>query len=681
MGSVNLQSTKYAYVTSDQSGNISYQTTQRISYDPVDPKVLLHFEQLPAALRFKPIATIKLYLHATITGKISCSKLNYSDSDFDTNTVSYNNMPSAGLMAGMTYLWRDGSSVDDPERSLWLTGGGIGQMNALAILRGQCLWVYDFYLYSEMVSTGSGYLIKHSELYLDTPLSSNYKPYLEVDYGDTDVGLSVSATSQTGGYLNPHIAQEFSWYNAPTSVYSLELPEQASAVFVWKEIGSQTEHTVSIADGTRSVTIPAETFPGASEIQWQVRVTSTAGGTYNSSWYTLSTADTLATATLEEPVSAVVDGGEPVTFRWSEGNDSGSVPTGADLEYSEDGGVNWTQIAHVSGTVTEYTVAADFFNAGDVYWRVRVYNIDGVAGEWSRAKFVVFAAPAAPFVSSDGAPFATISWQSSGQEAYELTIDGKTVYGPTYGRDVKRFTLPLPLKDGTHSASVRIQGMYGLWSQPGSVIFSVENTPSDAVVLQAECCLDAELRWETESPTADFLIFRDGVQIGHTAGYRFVDRFVLGEHVYTVINRLPDGNYSQSDPVKGRMRTCAPMIAAAAGGEWIPLTLSEQSTPERRFSWSMSHTLRHVTGARYPVLELAPYENKRGSYDVAFPNAPSAEPFLKLKGKICVIKTPPDRVLIGALTSLEETDTDMYISYRFSVDRVHWEDFIDDENG
>lgn len=677
MGSISLNSTKYAYVTNDQSGNAHAQASQRISYDPVDPTFLLSFEEMPAALRFKPISTIKLYFHATVTGKFSCSKLNYSDSDFDAQTVTYSTLPPQKLAADMSYSWSDGSSVDDPERTLWLTGGGISVMNALAILRGKSLWVRDFYLYSELVQSGTSYYVKHSELYLDTPLS-NYKPYLLVEYSDTDAGLRVSASSNTGGYINPHIEQAFVWTVAPTSVYSVEIPAQADAELVWKEAGSSTEHTLTVADATQSLTVPAETFPGASSIQWKVRVHSTGGDWYESSWYTLSTADTLATATPVAPVTAVVDGSEPIRFTWAEANDSGSIPTGADLEYSTNGGTTWSTLASVSGTVAEYTAPASVFSAGEIFWRVRAYNIDGVAGPWTEASFICFAAPAAPFVSVTAVPFAEITWQSTGQQAYEITIDGESL-GPKFGTD-KTYKVQLPLSDGAHSVSVRVQGVYSLWSAPGTVEVMISNEPGNAVELEGAFAVDAALSWISADLSADFLIFRDGALIGHTDVDRFTDRFVLGSHSYYVINRLPSGNYSRSNTVEGRMCTRRPLIALLSGGEWLPLRYSERSMTQQSFTWSKTHSLRHIAGATYPFLELSPYEDLSGAYDAAFLCAKDAESFYQLRGQVVILKSKNGKVLIGAITSISDVVNTFYEAAQFTLKQIQWEDYIDDAN-
>ena len=112
----------------------------------------------------------------------------------------------------------------------------------------------------------------------------------------------------------------------------------------------------------------------------------------------------------------------------------------------------------------------------------------------------------------------------------------------------------------------------------------------------------------------------------------------------------------------------------------LPLKLSDKSMPERVFSWSQSNTLRHFAGAEYPVAEIAPYKNERGVYDAAFLCASSAKPFTDLKGKIVILKTSFEKVMIGALTSLQETDSEFFVAYEFVIERVHWEDFVDDAN-
>ena len=503
--------------------------------------------------------------------------------------------------------------------------------------------------------------------------------FLEVAYDD-----SVTITSQvvqqncpTAGWVNPGDAQTFAWdlvsFGDWPSVGSFT---QASASFFWKEANDANWTEIQISGSTQEVTIPANTFPGGT-ISWYVEATDTNGTTTNTPTYTISTEDTIPTATPYDPVGIPVTGNNPIRFRWTVSNDSGSLPTQSDLEVSEDGGSTWTALATISGSATTYTAPANSFTASTVYWRVKAYNRDGVAGSWSAAaSFLNIAAPAAPTVTVQEVPFATFNWQATGQQAYRITVDGKT-YGPFFGTD-KTFTLEDYLEDGEHTAAVEVQGSYGLWSNPGTANFTISNSPGDAVALSGVFGIDAELSWTTESTAEDFLIYRNGVRIGHTAGLSFTDRFALGEVQYTVINRLTDGNYTRSNTVSGELSAGYSQIAALRGGAWVELMLTERSQTEQIYNYTRKNSLLHVTGSAWPILELSPFENLTASYDAAFQTAEDAKAFEALRGQPVIIKSRAGVIVVGALTTIRKTVGDFYLTYEFTVQRVHWEDFVDD---
>lgn len=382
--------------------------------------------------------------------------------------------------------------------------------------------------------------------------------------------------------------------------------------------------------------------------------------------------DTGAVATPISPVNTVEDGSAPIKFEWALSNDSGIAPTKTDIQTSADGST-WTNLATVTSGGTSYEAE---FEAGTVYWRVRAYNRDNVAGSWSSpVNFIVVAAPSAPTVLCDGSPFATITWRVNGQQAYRITVDGK-VYGPFFG-SAKSYTLQDYLADGEHTVTVEIQGGYGMWSGAGSVTFTVSNVAGDAVTLDAEFDIDAHLTWETTSAVEDFLIYRDGVQIGHTDKYLFTDRLALGEHEYTVVNRLADGNYTKSNAIEGVM--CTPYVAMAelAGGDWIYLPLSDESDSQQGFSKSRTYVLRHFTGAEYPVLEVGTYTDADGSYTCAFKCPKQAEPFLNLFGKAVIVKSKGGNVVVGPFMQFDKKQYDLYVGYSFSIPAMHHEVYVD----
>lgn len=630
--------------------------------------LLIRFPAFPSSLLYKKLISAKLRFEARQSAAETGLLYIYSlDSDFDPATVAWSTMPgisntyygyriftssatsyAEGLLPDTYYI--DSGSTTDPVQ-IAKASKQILTSNSVAVKPGlnDYIWI-----------KGAPVLI------------------IEVDESVTITSQISPVNSPTSGWINPTIAQTFSW----KFTYSGDYPcpgnfEQASAVFHWRAGTSGSWNDVP-ASG-QSVTIPANTFPGGT-VQWYISGTDTQGTSSQTSVYTVTTEDSEAVATATEPSGTVEDGSAPIVFKWTVTNDSGSTPTGADLQSSTDG-ETWTDFAHVSGSNLQYSAPANTFAAGVVFWRVRAYNRDNVAGSWSSSKqFVSVAAPAAPAVSVDAVPFATISWQSEGQQAYRVTVDGK-VYGPYFG-SAKRFELPDYLGDGGHTAAVEIQGVYGLWSAPGTVSFSVANVPGAAITLRGTFYRDAELSWSTEDQTADFFIYRDGVRIGHTGQLSFADRTVLGDHSWQVINRLPGGYYTASNAVQGELRSCCTAIAPLAGGAWLELRKSASESSEQSFAASRQISLRHFEGAAYPVAEISPFLDLSGSYDVAFlySEAEAAAQFEAMLGSTVILKSRGGECLVGILSGYAKRNPRFYRAYSFSVQRIHWRDFVDEND-
>ncbi|MBQ1756416.1 MAG: hypothetical protein IIZ96_06690 [Oscillospiraceae bacterium] len=479
------------------------------------------------------------------------------------------------------------------------------------------------------------------------------------------------------GYMSPYEAHTFAWdFVSSDDTYTcFGSWAQASATFYYRN-GDSGAFTQISARTSTSVTLLASAF-SVGTFQWYVTATDTDGRTTTSPVYTLSTADSLPTCTPIAPVDTVEDGSKPIVFEWSVSIDTGTTPTGADLQISSDGST-WSTLGTVSGAATTWSAAPGTIGSGTKYWRVRAYNADSVAGGWSAASsFVCISAEAPPVVSCDGKPFAEISWQSANQQAYRVTVDG-VLYGPYFGT-TKTFSVPDYLEDGGHTVSVEIQNSFGLWSNPGSVSFTVANVPGAAVSLSGLFYLDADLSWSSEDQNADFLIYRDGAKIGHTSGSSFTDRVVLGYHAWHVINRLPGGYYTASNTVSGTLCTEGIAMALLSGGSWIDLTLSANSDRTMTWNHSQSVAVRQFAGREYPDAETSPYRNTSVSFDVAwaYKDADQAAAFAELVGKPVLLKTPCEGVLVGILSAWQRENTHFYKAYTATIQRINWRDFTD----
>ena len=124
------------------------------------------------------------------------------------------------------------------------------------------------------------------------------------------------------------------------------------------------------------------------------------------------------------------------------------------------------------------------------------------------------------------------------------------------------------------------------------------------------------------------------------------------------------------------MSTTDTLIAALDGGEWVSLRLTDASRGSESFTWSKTVARMHVAGSAYPVLETSPYEDLSGSYSCAFRYDDEARAFEALRGKVVILKSRRDNVVVGALAQLQKKVRRFFVSYSFTIQQTQWEDFV-----
>lgn len=625
---------------------------------------LLHFP-FPAELQYRKITSIVLGLHL------------WSDKSGSTYYSFYTKARALSGAFNESTTYNTAPGAADAFKSIWSDrNAASGSSDVRSTLSKSDFPFQDVLTFGVKVTPDDG-----SASPAGVSTKANLFNYVEVTYAAADDFGKISG-SPTSGYTPKTSAKTFRWdYSAPSDTVT---PVTAvSYRFAYRK-GTSGDYTFVDCGSNQSYEVPAGTFD-TNTVQWYPEATLSTGQTLvpvNSSGnpvvYTLSTVEPTFTATAVSPSGSFEDGSEPITFTWTASNSAGTVPSGAELQISSDSGSSWTTLGTVTGSALTYTAPANTLPSGQLSWRVRAINGDSVAGAWSGSlDFINVSAPPAPSVSSDAVPFATISWDAVGQQAAEVTVDGVS-YGVRFGAE-KSFKLPQPLSDGSHTAAVRIQGAYGLWSQPGILTFTIENQPDGTIALQGVFGVDADLAWNTSSAETDFLIYRDGAQIGHTTGTTFADRRSIGPHEWFILLRLADGNYTKSNVVAGAISADSPVIAALTGGPWIRLRLSDDSMAQQNFSFSRVHTIRHFSGSAYPVLELSPYEDVSGAFQCAFADAADARAFEALLGTVVILKHK-DTVLVGGLVTLSKSRNAFYSAYQFTIEQIEVEEIVDDPN-
>ena len=485
----------------------------------------------------------------------------------------------------------------------------------------------------------------------------------------------------TDGYCDPRNAITFSWYlESAVGDYT-----QDHASFFWRISGAVSWTEVQISGNTKSITFPANTFPVASTIEWYISATDTGGMTTETAQFSFSTAAGTTIATCVSPTGTAEDGTKPITFHWTIQNSDGTAPKRTVLLWKTtyESALEWHTILDTTENINEHTVAGSYFPAGPVQWKVYAYNRDDVQGPESESSFICIIAPSAPAgLAATPVPLTTISWQSSGQEGYEIKIDGEIV-AKEYGPAVYSYKVKEPLPDGEHIITVRIQGLYSMWSNPSTTSIFVTNTPEGSINLNGLFDVDADLSF-TETPSESNVEahwYRDGIRIADTEDVReYIDRCVLGEHSYYVEIWHSSGNYTRSNTVTGEMESTVPRIMAIDGTDWLELRLSENSEREQGFSWSIEAAHFRTTASRWPILELSPYESLAGSYECAFYDRNDVRAFESLRGKVVIMKTQRGNVLIGGLIQTEKREKEFFTAVSFAIQQIHMEGIADGQN-
>lgn len=514
---------------------------------------------------------------------------------------------------------------------------------------------YEYYAMANDVSGGSS----ETSVYTFTTPGSQVTPQ----------------NSPTTGYANPRNPVTFEWtYSTGTGTVA-----GGATTLHWRESGTQTWNDVAAAAGVYSVTIPANTFSTLKEYEWYLSGEDTYGYASSTEIYTFSTSAAQITAIPTEPINSIEDKNEIIHFTWRFVSNDGAPSSRSILQYKLSTSTSWTQVADLGADVTSCDVPAETFEAGAIEWRVIPYNIDGVVGTGTSASFIAYGAPARPTVFTDGVPFLTVMWQAEEQESFQIMVDGES-YGPYFGTD-KQFMLPSYLEDGEHTVKVRTMGVYGLWSKWGETSVTIQNEAGEDIALEAVSGLDISLSWETEEATSDFLIYRDGTLIGRTNAAEFADRAVLGTYSYTVINRLPDGNYSISNDAAATAMSDQPNIALLSGGSWVAIKYSKQGQKDPEYSDSAETIYNHLAGNRFPSVFRSGFQESSMSFSALFLAQQEEErkAFTAMFGQPVILKMRDGTVFIGILDNWKKSHgKNHWTLYEFTIRRIEWEDYRDD---
>ena len=632
------------------------------------------------AYKFKRVSKVTLSFYAQPTedsgngNKQIWTYVNAVESQFDTSVITYATRPEIS----QTY-----TGISEHADGKWTALNEIVQLNA----------VFDLAQYrskKEEVKKGikNGFVVAFRGAVSGTSEAifygekSTHKPFLTCEYSNDNVGIKADNLSPSAGaFVNRAQKNTFTWDAEDdtdlTQVCFAEV-KQTAAVFEWRVKNASTSKTISVSGSTTACTVPANTFPSGT-LEWRVKVTANSGTTTTSAWQEITTTDVTPTAKPVSPSGIVIDATIVNRFSWKHIISTGTPQSKADLQWSADG-TTWNTLATVAGENQYYDVPANKFTSGTKYWRVRTYNTDGTPSEWSdKAEFIAINAPSAPsIVIQSTGPRPRITWQTTEQEAYQLTLSNGYASGTVYGTE-KAWRSPVYLADGSYTIRVRVQNKYGMWSEWSAAALPVSHTEGEAITLSVDAGHEAASTWQTAGSYDFYLIERDGIAIARTAQKQYVDHTSIGSVTYRVRGCYADSdNYgvSNSDTVEILPETN--MICDLETGVWLEMRLSETQLRTNRTSFSAGVSTVHLAGLAYPIEERSEQRDRALSVACAWPHAQRAAALAleALVGRLVCLKDHYGNMAIGTLPSLESNIDEFMRRYAFTVSHTNREEAI-----
>lgn len=469
------------------------------------------------------------------------------------------------------------------------------------------------------------------------------------------------STSPTGNVFINRFKDAFFGYTAAPGV--------VVNTFRYRKSG-ETEWIENAVDDTQNgFTLPAGTITEGAQFEYGWVMADRYGVAWVQQGYKFYTTDAISSCQIVEPLRTIVDSDKRAVFRWRHIISTGSDQTKAELQSSRDGST-WAALGTVEGAETELEFVEKTFTSGIWYWRVRTYNADDVAGEWSaEAQFIAIGSPTTPAITVlDYSPRPEIRWETSEQTAYEIGLDGisETFYGSQ-----KSWKSSAYLADGGHRITVRSQNQYGRWSEPGEAIINVLNNAGAEIILSAA---GKTLAWETVGAYDRFQVYRDLKLIAETRERFYTDPVANGVASYQVRGCYDSSDhYGLSNAVETETQREYHEIYNLETG--VAMTIQHCGLRNQPVSRSSTRDISmvHVPGYEHPVVERGEYRDVNLNGAAVFFDREEAADFEAMSGCLVCFMTPEGINYTGVLNSVETTPMGLRTDCTFQLTKTDGE--------
>lgn len=463
------------------------------------------------------------------------------------------------------------------------------------LFKGKIINTACFTIYSKYVNEGVNFKLSNASFRF------NYAPVAEKPIVNSDY---------VGGFVDRLKALVIN-YSVEANQYIHEQFSIKSGVFHYRKSGTGSYTNISFTGS--QCNIPTGTFEAEQTYDVYTTITVDDGQTADTEVKQLLTVDSVPSAIPLEPNGAVTYG--DVTFRWLYSNETGTPQYAFDIEYSSDGS-RWTRIAdRVLSANTEFKKYIE--TSGSLVWRVKTYNQNDVASEWSsNATFINnIPLPAPEIISIVGTGRKTISWNTGDQVGYQVQVllgsdivyDSGTVYSTEKSHFINDY-----LKANIYSVRVRVINVYGKYSEWKTTSFQIVYGQTKPIVKATDTGKGVNLEIGTNLAISKYYIKRNGIPIGKTSD-QYGDYFVNGNNNYEVIAVASDDSYAIAElSVSSRYKKT---MMRKIDGEEIECNRRFGNRLDPQSELSPDYAAYKYIGAKRPVHVFSKLQSRRYTLD------------------------------------------------------------------
>ena len=509
--------------------------------------------------------------------------------------------------------------------------------------------------------------------------SSTYPPYILDVLDDILVTPTNMSPSVFADVTKP---QTLSWDISTDIGEDGNYRTQKSASIQWTTDGGTTK-TINV--GTeQEYTVPANTFPANSGFKWRVKMISDDDVDSGwSEWVTVSTTDVAGTVRSLSPDNVVVDGEIDNRFSWIYNNSYGTEPTQYDIEISTTNGTSWTVLKTENTSNCFADIPANSLPSGNIRYRVRAYSQSGIPSEWAVANITVRARPAKPSITSvsTNTDRPTVTWESVGQEAYELGIysaDNVLLYSRYAALPGRSHHITKRLDNGTYIARLKIRNEYNRESLAAERQFTLAVKKPSAPRIYGEALLTHN-RLNFVSSTDKAVLLRDGVAIADVSGMSTYDDYAAPAVCEYRLRALGDTAFCDSEPLILSNPSRRSMIILADNHNiHVNLIYRANTPPERSSTLSAEYALMQFAGRKYPVAEYGEHEIREKSLTYSLRERNDLETLKSLVGHT-VIWVDKNERFFACMSELRHSEHRGYVDVSFTLTEVDYNEEIEYE--